>query len=54
MENAYLREDMNKKDGMIKALEDKIRNLTRNIEELRDITADRTLEETNRARELQA
>jgi uncharacterized protein YoxC len=53
VENGYLREDINKKDATIKLLEDKVRNLSRSIEEMRDLATDRGTEETSRFRELQ-
>jgi uncharacterized protein YoxC len=53
VENGYLREDISKKDATIKLLEDKVRNLSRSIEEMRDLATDRGTEETSRYRELQ-
>lgn len=42
VDNGYLRDDISKKDATIKILEDKIRSLSRNMDDMRDLATDRS------------
>jgi prefoldin subunit 5 len=53
VDNGYLRDDISKKEATIKMLDDKIRSLTRSMDDMRELATDRSNEEGSRLRELQ-
>lgn len=52
MENNYLLEQLNKREGSIQILEETIESLTTDIQQLRDLTRNKHTEEGYRIREI--
>lgn len=52
-DNAYLRDENINKENSIRVLEDKIRSLSRSLEEFRDLSEERSSSDANKLKESQ-